>query len=211
MQNVIHLGASSIIVSHFLKHTQQGLEEATHQRCNHQTQLGHPDITCSCTTCHRFLQLTSEWLMAQDLMINWVVVAPPMWKICSSNWITSPGIGWFHKTHLKPPPTTVRKSRGIFEVPWNLNWSLGREMIFYFGLNQLISEECWKKENDSTSSLQTNPTLPKTLVIGMPGGQINFIWIWKADGAMVANRNVENGFFGKTLRLLRIENMFTSR
>ena len=98
------------------------------------------------------------------------------------------------KTHLKPPPS---KSGRIFEVPWNLNWSLERTGCPFFGLNQLISEECWKEENDSTSWLQTKPTLPKTLVIGMPGGHII---LYESEKSTVLW--FQTGMFGKTLRLL---------
>ena len=34
---------------------------------------------------------------------SWWLVSPPIWKICSSNWIISPGIGIKIKTYLKPP------------------------------------------------------------------------------------------------------------
>ncbi len=33
-----------------------------------------------------------------------LVVEPPSWKICSSNWIISPTFRGEHKTYLKPPP-----------------------------------------------------------------------------------------------------------
>ncbi len=36
----------------------------------------------------------------------WVVVEPPTWKICSSNWIISPSRGE-NKTCLKPPPSQL--------------------------------------------------------------------------------------------------------
>ena len=31
----------------------------------------------------------------------------PVWKICSSNWIISPFLGWTFQTYLKPPPRTT--------------------------------------------------------------------------------------------------------
>ncbi len=50
-----------------------------------------------------FLAHKQNWSMK----LFWLVVEPPIWKICSSNWKSSPNRG-DHKTYLKPPPSLGR-------------------------------------------------------------------------------------------------------
>ena len=53
----------------------------------------------------------SRGLFSRDMLVSGRVVGgffPPIWKICSSNWIISPGRGW-NKKCLKPPPSECTK------------------------------------------------------------------------------------------------------
>ena len=59
--------------------------------------------------------LNSNWWSRTKLMLQTSWWFQPIWKICSSNWIISPGIRDENKKYLKPPPSTRLERSNVYK------------------------------------------------------------------------------------------------
>ena len=61
------------------------------------------------------------------------MVEPPIWRICSSNWIISPGFRGENKKYLKPPSNMTRKKKHEWRCISYQTWWFSIAMLVFGG------------------------------------------------------------------------------
>ena len=76
------------------------------------------------SSCHPFLYIN---------LSGWWFLEPPIWKICSSNWVDFPNFRGQHKRCLKPPPSYITStwSKSIFSYFFGFKRRLPDRKLVY--------------------------------------------------------------------------------